>query len=282
MATRIEQWDKAAYHETEAKEIWGNIASTIDFMKLGFRARKPDWKKLVAAMDKDRKPAKFFMKMDGLVYTFEVHVGSTKLVLNKVDIGKTGTVAEQRETLRRLSLRTEIVTKADLADFDRVHADPEDAAATIALQKEIDEHKNAIDLLRQTAQAANFRKKTVDQALFMNKDFREWAKTKGYGAFTDFLVDVDAERGWTNGILAFLGLGKRTGLKPATLLALLEASREGTKPDFAAARAEVARIVNTAMLPQYNKEGLQRIADEIKTHKAAIGALEKKVRALAA
>lgn len=282
MGQRKEQWDKAAYYLDEAKEIWGNVAGTINYMDLGFKARKPDWKKLDAAMKKANKPAKFFMTMNGLVYTFEVHVGSTKLVMNKVDIGKVRGASKQREILRKLSLRTKVVTKEDLAKFDREHADPEDGEAAVEIGEQVTRLQNEIDLLRQTARAANYRRKEITKGLFMNKEFKAWAKKKGYSGFVDFLIDVDDDKGFTPAVVAFLETGKRTGMRTKTLEALKDALERGEKPDFEQARKEVAHVVNKAMLPKYNKEKLGEIAEEIKKREAAIKKLERRLEALKA
>jgi len=282
MAPKKEQWDKDAYGLDEAKEIWGNVAGTIDYMDLGFKAKKPDWKKLAALMKKANKPASYYMTLDGLKYTFEVHVGSKRLVLNKVDFGKLRDERKQRDILRKLSLRTKLVTKEELAKFDEQHADAEDGPEAIKINKEIDRLKNELAFMRQTAEAANYRSKTVDKALFMNKEFKAWAARKGYGAFVSFLIDVDDKRGWSSDVVAFLKLGKKTGLRESTLRALLKALKDREQPDFTEARKEVARIVNKVMLPKYNKEKMRELTDEMKAHQAKVRALEKKLVALKA
>ena len=282
MGIKSEQWDKAAYDLDEAKENWLNVSGTLNYMDLGIKAKKPDWKKLQAAMTKTRKPAKYFMTMDGLKFTFEVRVATTKFVLNRLDISKVRGVAKQREILRRLEDRTKIVTKADLVRFDKATSDPEDSKAVVGVNEELDKLRGEIDWLKQTAKAGNYRNKTIDKGLYMNKEFRSWAKKKGYGGFTDFLIDVDAKAGWTNRVSAFLDLGRRTGLRPETLAELLEARDSGARADFSEARKQVAEVVNRAMLPKYNQEGLRRIAQEIKKREAKAKELERKLRSLRA
>jgi len=281
MGEKREQWDKDAYSLKEAKELWGNVAGTVDYMDLGIKAKKPDWSKVDALMRKSGKPAKYFMTLNGLVYTFEVHVASTKIVLNKLDIAKSGGPDQQRELLRRLSLRTKLVSKSDLTEFDKKNVDPKDQQEAVKLHARLDELKNEIDWQKQLAKAGNYRNKTVDVALFMNKEFTTWAKKKGYSGFTDFLMGVDDKRGWTSEMQTFVKSGK-TGMSAKTLAPLLKALQDGTTPDFTQARKEVAHVLNSRMLPIYNKEGLRAIAEKIKALQGQVKEVERKLKSLKA
>ena len=282
MGTRKEQWDRAAYDLDEAKEYWSNVAGTLRHMELGFKPKKPDWKKVQKLLQKAKKPGKYFLVMTELVLTFELHVGGAKLILDRFDVAKVKGTQNQRDVLRKLQMRTKVVTKDDLVRFDKENADPEDGAEAVSINEQLDALGNEIDWLKQTAKAGNFRSKDAVTGLFMNKEFRAWAKKKRFSVFTEFLVDAQSDRGWTKNTLALVQLGKRSGLKSGTLGALEAARDAGERPDFTAAEREVGRIVNTVLLPKYNKEGLSDLVGKIKKKEAERKTLLRKLRALKA
>ncbi len=282
MSARKEKWDKPAYDLEEAKENCFNVSGTINYMDLGFKAKKPDWKKLEKLMKKVGKPAQYYMTMTGLVWTFEVHVGTTKMVINRFDVGKLRKVSEQRDFLRKLSDRTKVVTKDDLVKFDKENADPEDSKEAVSINEEIDKLRNAADSLRGTAQDQNYRKKTIDKALWSQKEFLAWCKKKGYLPFAEFIMEVDADRGWSSKVTNFLKLGRKTGLKDRTLADLLMARNSGDDPDWDQARKEVAGVLNRAILPKYNKEKMSELAKKIKEYEAKAKKLERQLKSLKA
>jgi hypothetical protein len=269
----VEQMDRA----------FGDTAGQIAAMHLGFSAKKPDKSKVKDLLEKGKKePATFYLVLDGLKLTFELRVGTGKLVLNTLDMAGVKDLSKRRELLFQLSMRAqELVSKNDLKKFDEEHTEAENPAvqkAAVELGSEIDELENQLDNLKIMQTSANYKGTNYSS---YDKEFKDWVQKKGLGRFVAFVDDAEGKGGLGTEALKLLADPKTSGIQPKTLEAIKAAEEKGGALDFSQARKEViANIINKLLLPRYNKERVAEITKEINDKTTKLAALKKKLQAL--
>jgi len=285
MAAKLEDLEYF-YGIDKLDRAFSDSAGRLAAMHLGFTPKKPDKVKVQELLTKAKQTlGNFGLVLDGLKLTFEIRAGefkaaSPKIVLNTLDLGTIRDIAKRRELLFQLSQRTDLVTDKDLAAFDEEHTEPANPAvqkASVELGKEIDKIERELDNLKSVQSAPNYKKTEYSQ---WDTEFNDWVDKKGFGRFTAFIQDVDKGSGLGPKASELLADPKTSGIQPKTLAAINAATGKGEKPDFAQASKEVTHVVNTMMLPRYNKERLADIAAQIKTLTAQLEALKKKLQAL--
>jgi hypothetical protein len=271
------------YGVTKLDRAFGDAAGQIAAMHLGLSPKKPDKAKVQAMFDKDTKnPAKFFLVLEGLKLTFEVRVGSAKIVLNTVDLGAVKDIGKRRDLLVQLNMRAEeLVSKDDLKAFDKEHAGAETPAAqkaAVEFGEEIDKLENELDNLKIMRDAPNYKK--TDYSPYDN-GFRQWVEDHRYGRYTAFLDESESSTGLGSEGAQLLADPKSSGIQPKTLVAIEAAHAKGEKPDYTQARKEViANVINRLLLPRYNKEMMDELIKQINERATRLASLKKKLQAL--
>lgn len=249
----------------------------LNAIKLGMKPKRPDKARLKAALEKSKKKGEFVLSRDGDEIEFLVRIGSERFVLAKLDLGAVRDTTKRRDLLFQLEQRTDLVTKDELKAFDEKHADVEDRPEAVELNKRIDALKQEIDNRQSMLGAANYKGKEYNE---WSSEFKEWIKKKGHQRYTAFVDDVKNNR--LGGDAAkLLADPKTSGIKPATLKAIVDARARGETPDFTQARKEVLVVVN-ALLQQFNKEKIAEHQGRIKTAATEIAALQKQLKVMKA
>jgi hypothetical protein len=262
---------------------FSDAAGQIAAMHLGISPKKPDKSKVQPMLEKDKNnPGKFFLVLDGLKLTFEVRVGTAKIVLNTLDLAGVKDIAKRRELLVQLNMRaSDLVSKDDLKKFDTEHTEatsPSAQKAAVEFGDEIDTLENELDNLKITRDAPNYKKKDYSP---YDSEFKKWVEDKNFGRFTAFLDEAESSTGLGSEGAKLLADPKTSGIQPKTLVAIEAAHAKGEKPDYTQARKEViANVVNRLLLPRYNKEKMDELNKQINERTAKLAALKKKLQAL--
>jgi len=271
------------YSVSQMERAFGDSVGQVAAMHLGISPKKPDKGKVQAMLDKDKNnPAKFYLVLDGLKLTFEVRVGTAKIVLNTLDLNGVKDIAKRRELLVQLNMRaSDLVSKDDLKKFDTEHTDSASPAvqkASAEMGEEIDELENQLDNLKIMRNAPNYKKKDYSQ---WDKEFHDWVEEKGFGRFTAFVDDVENGHGLGNEAVKLLADPKTSGIQAKTLDAIKAAQDKGDAADFTQARKEViANVILKLLLPRYNKEKMDDLNKQITERTNKVNALKKKLQAL--
>jgi hypothetical protein len=88
----------------------------------GFKPKAPDVSKIKPLMDKGKTPLEWFYAYDASksVFSMSVSVGSSSFELGSFDLSSEKDLVKRRKMLDDLR-KTDTVTSADLADFDKKH-----------------------------------------------------------------------------------------------------------------------------------------------------------------
>ena len=262
---------------------FSDSAGQIAAMHLGLSPKKPDKAKVQALLDKDKKnAARFFLVLEGMKLTFEVRVGTAKIVLNTLDLAGVRDLGKRRDLMVQLNMRAgELVSKDDLKAFDKEHAGAESPAAqkaAVEIGEDIDTLENELENLTITRNAPNYKK--TDYSPY-DSEFKKWVEDKNFGRFTAFLDESESSTGLGSEGAKLLADPKTSGIQPKTLVAIEAARAKGEKPDYTQARKEViANVINRLLLPRYNKEKMDDLNKQINERTAKLTALKKKLQAL--
>ncbi len=266
------------YDADRMEKVWPDALGQLAAIKLGMKPKKADKAKVKAALDKEKKKGEFVLALDGNELSFGIRIGGARFWLAKLDLGAVKDLKKRRDLLFQLENRTSLVTQADLAAFDKEHADPEDSAEAEKMGARIDELKKIVDAAEMMLGAANYKGKEYH---WSSSELGEWLKTKGYERYKLFVDDVGNGRA-PSGEGAKVLTDRNSGIKVDTLRAIKAAFDKGDKIDFTQARKEVLAMINTKLLPQYNKEKIAEHQGKIKVAKAEIAALEKRLAVMKA
>jgi hypothetical protein len=266
------------YDADRMEKEWSDAMGQLDAIKLGMKPKKADKAKVKAALDKEKKKGEYVLKLDGDVLSFGIRIGGTRFWLAKLDLAAVKDLKKRRDLLFQLENRTDLVTKADLAAFDKQHADPEDSAEAEKMGERIDELKRIIDGAEMMLGAANYKGKEYH---WSNSELGKWLETKGFQRYKLFVDEIDNGRP-PNGEGAKVLTDRASGIKVDTLKAIKAAFDKGDKPDYTQARKEVIAMINSKLIPQYNKEKIAEHQGKIKVAKAEIAALEKRLAVMKA
>lgn len=272
------------YGVDELDRAFGDAQGQLNAIKLGMKPKRPDKAKLKVLLDKASRPpsrakGEFLLSRDGDKITFLIRIATNRIVLASLDLAAVKDTTKRRDLLYQLSYRTDLVTKAELKDFDEKNADVEDRPEAVEMNKRIDDLKNVIDISKSMLGAANYKNKQYNE---WDNEFSAWMKTKNYQRYNAFLDDAKSGRGLGSAAAKLLADPKSSGIKAATLAAIKAAQDKGDIPDYTQARKEVLAVVNGFMLPQYNKEKIAEHEGKIKTAATEILALQKRLKVMKA
>ncbi len=267
------------YDADRMEKVWPDALGQLAAIKLGIKPKKPDKSKVKTELEKQKKKGEFVLALDGNTLKFGIRIGGARFWLATLDLAAVKDTTKRRDLLFQLENRTDLVTKADLAAFDKQHADPEDSAEAEKMNARIDELKKIIDTSQMMLGAANYKGKKYH---WSNSEFGAWLKTKNYTRFKAFVDDVENGRGLGNDGAKLLADPGKSGIKAATLAAIQAARDAGRTPDLTQARKEVLAVIEGLLLPQYNKEKIAEHEGHIKTAAAEIAALQKRLKVMKA
>ena len=247
----------------------------------GFKPKAPDMAKIKPLMDKGKTPLEWFYSYDASksVFSMSVSVGSSSFQLGSFDLSSEKDLVKRRKMLDDLR-KTDTVTSADLADFDKKHPPPPDPAKLKALKDEIERLKSEID--RDKGFIKNWPTKfaTMDPGL-AEIGFTNWAKGHRYDRYVTFLLWNDWGRDAKSIYDEFIKTGAPSLVK-ITPAAKKQAddSVAANKPKFDLAVKEVTKVVDTILIPLYRKEDGKVVENRIAENQKALAKKVAELKAL--
>lgn len=256
---------------------FGDAQGQLTAIKLGMKPKRPDKSKLKTLLEKTKAKGEFLLSRDGDEITFLIRIGTNRIELASLNLAAVKDVTKRRDLMFQMNIRTRLFSDADLKAFDEKHADTEDRPEAVAMNKRIDELKNAVDT-HKIMLSSNYKGKEYNE---YSSEFAEWIKKKGHQRYTAFVDDVKAGRGLGGQSAKLFDDPKTSGIRPATLAAIKAAQDKGEPADYKQARKEVMLVV-TGLLAQYNKEKIAEYEGKIKTADAEIASLQKQLKVMKA
>src|SRR5688572_1994804 len=179
------------YDADRMEKEWPDAMGQLDAIKLGLKPKKADKAKVKAALEKEKKKGEFVLALDGDLLSFGIRIGSTRIWCAKLDLAAVKDLKKRRDLLFQLENRTDLVSKSDLAAFDKQHADPEDSAEAEKMGERIDELKRIVDAAEMMLGAANYKRKEYHWSA---SELAEWLKTKGFHHYKVFVDEIENGR----------------------------------------------------------------------------------------
>ena len=112
---------------------------------IGVTVRKPDVDKIIAQMTKQKKSMAFVADWDGQWLVVRWVTGSFKEELSSIDMSFGKVYDKWREAMKLLSEKTQLVTAAQFAEWERTHANPKDVANYKAQLKRLNDQIKALN-----------------------------------------------------------------------------------------------------------------------------------------
>jgi hypothetical protein len=239
--------------------------------------KKPETDKILKAMAASKKSAELWAAFDGKKVTVEMRVGTSfKQPLGTLDIEGEKDIEKRRELLKKINAKDKkLFSDQDLYKFNNDHpekATVDDARGQVtALKPEIEKLHAKVTLLKNL---------TFDHcgSAELSREFSEWVEKKHWGLYLDFLHDVDAGGDSKKIYDTYIGDGKQQVAKPVNLDAatagkIKQALDAGKVPDFAVARAQILKVVDSKFVPEFKKETLPALEKELKHKEEYLGEL---------
>ena len=223
---------------------------------LGIKLPKlePDKKKLEEAMKK-AKPAEFFITLEGDKFGFEVRAGAYKQSLAQINLAAEKNNDVAFEIRRALSHPpAALLTEKELEQWNNKHLT---SAQTGFYHDMVSEYQPKVDKLKKITQAlANPTYEHLDPLI--SKDFHDWAQAHSRLHYVTFLEDLDAKADPKATFEKYMKQGAQYPVNVGAKITgdIEKALTSNQTPDFTAARAQVLKVVNQALLPTFKKEKL--------------------------
>lgn len=211
-----------------------------------------DAAKIADKMKKAKKAAEFVLSYDGRTVAYMVRVGSDTWPVFSFDMTSETDLALRRKWMVALMKKTQIVTAADIATFDKANPTPADP-------EEIDEVRQKIAVAETIVKSEKdvknwYAKKFADFDWQQRRlDFLPWAKKQGFAAYAQFMIGVTD--GFQDHAMMKTHVSKGCPL-PVKLKsetrARMEAAFAASKAvDYGDAKAEVLTIVDGSLMPKF-------------------------------
>ncbi|MEP6739763.1 MAG: hypothetical protein ABJA61_05260 [Caldimonas sp.] len=259
------------------------ISRTIKQIGLAGFAPKPDYAKIKAVMDKEKKPLEWFQTFDNgkCVFTIEATIGGTTIVIGKFDVLAEKDSQKRHDAMQALRDHTSVVTSADLQAFDKKFPPPPDPVKVKKLSDEIKQ------LLFEIKRDEGFKKtmptkfKDVDDGL-VEIGFKNWAEPLRLYRFADFARGVENGRDAKKLAQEFIVNGSPSFLqiKPATRDAVEASLAAGKVPELKKAAEEVVAIIDATILPRFRKVTIDGIDKRITQERKDLADKQKELKAL--
>jgi|SRR6185369_5729166 len=222
-----------------------------------------DLTKLGAEMAKTKKPAEFYITLDGEKFSLEIRAGTFKQIVAQVNLAAQKDNDKEFEILRGLVSSTKIFTQAELDAWNNKHLTSAQASFYHAM---VVEYEGKVDNLKKVTKAlASPAFETLDPSV--SKDFREWAQAHSTLHYLTFIDDIDSK---ADPKAIFDKYVKKDATFPVNLgdpltKEIEKAITANQAPDFTAVRAKTLKAINTVILPKFKKEKLPGYQKEL-TH----------------
>ena len=257
------------------KIAWQGFSKRIkDFGLPGVSPREPDWKVIEAAMKKGGKPATFAIRFANGKFIAEVSSAGTVLTVAALDTNQEKDREKRRSLLKAISDRSELVSNADLQEFDKKNPDP---AKLQQLKGERDNLKKAVDSI----QKGIVRPLKWDQMKEGEREvaFKSWMRQKNYDRYVDFLIEQSNGREGKALFDEYLKDGAKRLIKvdDSVRKEIGDAVAKNQKPNMAKAVAAIKSSVDK-IIPTYNKEGEARVKENLPKLKKALADKEKEYK----
>jgi hypothetical protein len=236
----------------------------------------PDTKKLSQEITKAKKPAEFYILLDGEKFGFEVRVGTYRQNLGQVNLGAEKDNDVRFEIMRALTNQTTLFTQKELDSFNQKHLT---SAQTGYYHGQVAEYERKVEELRKLTQAlAHPTYEHLDPII--SADFHDWARAHSTLHYVTFLEDLDAkgdartifDKYIKTGAQYPVNVGEHIGAEIEKALSRNQA------PDFNAARTKVVKVVNTALLPTFKKLKLPAYQKELDHDSAYLESVKKQLK----
>jgi len=250
MAEKIEKYGNVDKPD-RLKVVWQGFSKRIkDFALPGVSPREPDWKLVEAAMKKNGKPAVFTIRFSNGKFIAEVSCVGTVLTVAALDTNKETDREKKRNLLKAISDRSELVSNADLQEFDKKNPDP------VKLQKLKGERDNLKKLV-EAIEKAPARPLKWDQMKEGERElgFKSWMRQKNYDRYVDFLIEQANGREGKALFEEYLkdGAKRLITVGDSVKKEIGDAIAKNQKPNMAKAVAAVKLSVDR-IIPTYNKD----------------------------
>lgn len=274
MAEKIEKFGSVDKPD-RLKIAWQGFSKRIkDFALPGVSPKEPDWKAVEEAMKKGGRPAVFTIRFTNGRFIAEVSCGGTVLTVAALDTNQEKDREKKRKLLKSISDRSELVSNADLQEFDKKNPDP---VKLQQLKAERDILKKVVDAMEKgTARPLKW-----DQMKEGEREgsFKSWMKQKNYDRYVDFLVEHSNGRDGKNLFDEYLKDGAKRLIKvdDSVKKEISDAIAKNQKPNMAKAVAAVKSSVDK-VIPTYNKEGDARAKENLPKLKKSLADKEKEYK----
>ena len=245
---------------------------------LGIKLPKlvPDTKKLGLEMAKAKKPAEFYILLDGEKFSFEVRAGTYKQSLAQVNLAAEKDNDVRFEIMRALSNQTKLYTEKELEAFNNRHL----TRAQVGFYHDsVAEYQPKVDKLKKITQAlANPTYEHLDPLI--SPDFHDWAQAHSTLHYVTFLEDLDAKADPKATFEKYIKKGAQYPVNVGDQIGgeIEKALTSNQAPDFTAARSKVLKVVNSALLPTFKKEKLPAYQKELEHDSAYLESVKKRLK----
>ena len=236
---------------------WTNtISRQVKQLGLPGFAPKPDLAKMKATMDKGKPPLEWFFAYDNAKYVFTVEavVSGTTFTIGTFEVLKEAG-QKRHDAVQAMRDHSDAVTTKDVTDFDAKYPPPPDPAKLAALKAEVERLKFEInrDEGWLKTRPGTFAKMDGGE---QEVGFTNWAKTKRYDRYITFLLWVECGRDAKSIVDTFVKDKAESPVKltDAARGAIQGPMSNGRPPNYALAVKETTKVVDTILLPIYNKE----------------------------
>ncbi len=236
----------------------------------------PDLKKLGDVMAKAKKPAEFYLTLDGDKFSLELRVGAYKDVISQVYLAAEKDNDKRRVILENLVAHTSLYSKTELEQFNKTHLTKDQVDFSRAM---VSEYQSKVDNLKKIVQAlANPTYEHLDPVIA--KDFHDWTKAHSTLHYVTFLEDLDANIDPKAVFEKYIkdGADYPVNLGPQISGEIEKALKANQKPDFSLARKRVLTVVNSALLSKFKREKLPGYVKELQHDSQYLDSVKKELK----
>lgn len=280
MGTVTEVLATAKKPEDVAGVEW-DARSRVSILDTPLKDKKVDAEKIGEKMKRAKKSAEFVLSYDGRKLVYGIRVGSDLTTIDSLDVAGQADLAKRRQWLVKIKKSSKVVTAADLDAFDKVNPIPADPKEIAEVEQKI---AVAESIIKSESDVKSwYAKKYADFDWQQRRlDFLPWAKKLGFEAYAQFMVGV------TDGFQDYAmmkthvlkGANLPVKLQPATRAAMEKAFAAGQKVDYAAAKAEVLKIVDGALMPKFRAQRFKEAEKTVEREKKNVVALKAELAKL--
>jgi hypothetical protein len=262
--------------------IWTIAEKRVSDLKFDFPAKiAPDLKKLQEKMGKSGKPADFVIEFKGNKFSFKMVTGSDTTLLAQVNFAAEKDLATRRKWLQSLRDRTDLVSNADLAKFDKDNPPPPDPAEVAKQRQIVKTEMGRIKIEQEIANGLPKKWKDVPEGQ-REIGFKNWGKSKGIAPWIEFLTAADNGRSVESLVKDFLdpSVTPPLRMRPETRRGIDDAIKAGKKPDLSRLKTEIEQMLDSGFVAKSSAEAKKSIEDNIKDRKVRATAAAEKLKAM--